>query len=128
MVDLARRMWAAAGPTPEVDEQLRSAVRGWYAADGLEKPHEPVYDRLGAIAVPAALLVGDLDHPPLVASNRAAAARIPGCELVEVPGIDHLPPLRIPDRVIQLITDTLARQQAWISATASYLAPRRSAP
>jgi hypothetical protein len=31
--------------------------------------------------VPAALLVGDADYPPLVKVNKLAAARIPGCEL-----------------------------------------------
>jgi hypothetical protein len=41
----------------------------------------PVLDRLGEIAVPTSLLVGDLDYPPLIESNRQAAARIPGCQL-----------------------------------------------
>jgi pimeloyl-ACP methyl ester carboxylesterase len=54
-------------------------------------------------------MVGDADYPPLVESNRQAAERIPGCEFVFVPGLDHLPPLREPALVLDLITRTLAR-------------------
>ena len=56
--------------------------------------------------MPTSLLVGDADYPPLIQSNREAAARIPGCELTVVPGMDHLPPLREPQRTI---ASTLAR-------------------
>ena len=38
-----------------------------------------------------------------------AAARIPGCQLTVVPGMDHLPPLRDPDLVLATIVTTLAR-------------------
>ena len=69
----------------------------------------PVLDRLGEIKVPTSLLVGDLDYPPLIESNRQAAARISGCQLTVVPGLDHLPPLRDPDLVLTIITTTLAR-------------------
>ncbi len=61
------------------------------------------------ITVPAALMVGDADYPPLVEANRRAAARIPGCEFQFVPGMDHFPPLREPGLVLDLITRTLAR-------------------
>jgi 3-oxoadipate enol-lactonase len=105
---VARRMWGAAGDTPAVVEQTRSAARAWLSAADLEQ-QTPVFDRLGEIAVPAALMVGDKDFPPLVESNRQAAARIPGCEFVFVPGLDHFPPLREPGLVLDLITRTLAR-------------------
>jgi pimeloyl-ACP methyl ester carboxylesterase len=51
---------------------------------------------LGEISVPTLLLVGDADYPPLLQANREAAARIPGCELTVVPGMDHLPPCASP--------------------------------
>jgi pimeloyl-ACP methyl ester carboxylesterase len=82
----------------------------------LEQENPPVYDRLGEIAVPASLLVGDADYPPLIEADKAAAARIPGCELIVVAGMDHLPPLRDPDRVLQTITSTLARA-SWLPRT-----------
>ena len=61
------------------------------------------------ISVPASLLVGDADYPPLIQANREAAARTRGCELTVVPGMDHLPPLREPGLVLRTITSTLAR-------------------
>jgi 3-oxoadipate enol-lactonase len=66
-----------------------------------------VFDRLGEIAVPSALLVGDLDQAWLIDCDRQAAARIPGCRLVEVPGVDHLPSLRVPEQVLDLIRATV---------------------
>ena len=106
------QVWGAAGATPAVMEQLRSAARASISAGDLELQDPPVFDRLGEISVPAALMVGDADYPPLVESNRQAAARIPGCDFLVVPGMDHLPPLREPALVLDLITRTLARA-AW---------------
>jgi pimeloyl-ACP methyl ester carboxylesterase len=75
----------------------------------LEEEDAPVFARLGEIAVPAALLVGDADYPPLVEANKEAAAAISGCEFTMVPGMDHLPPLREPDLVLAAIRKTLSR-------------------
>jgi pimeloyl-ACP methyl ester carboxylesterase len=106
---VVRRIWGAGGDTPVVIEQARSAARASIVSDGLELEDPPLFDRLGEIAVPAALMVGDADYPPLVEANRQAAPRIPGCEFVLVPGMDHFPPLREPGLVLDLITRTLAR-------------------
>jgi pimeloyl-ACP methyl ester carboxylesterase len=107
VADVALDLWARAGRTPEVVGQLRSAAAAWLSQGELEQPNPPVFDRLGEITVPTSLLVGDLDRDWLVASDRAAAARIPGCVFVEVPGVDHLPPLRVPERVLDLIRATV---------------------
>ncbi len=112
LADVMRQVWGAAGATPAVMEQLRSAARASISAGDLELKDPPVFDRLGEISVPAALMVGDADYPPLVESNRQAAARIPACDFLVVPGMDHLPPLREPGLVLDLITRTLARA-AW---------------
>ena len=103
------RIWADAGPTPEVMEQLRSGARAELSSADMQQEDPPVYGRLGEISVPTSLLVGDADYPPLVQANREAAARIRGCELTVVPGLDHLPPLREPGLVLRTITSTLAR-------------------
>jgi pimeloyl-ACP methyl ester carboxylesterase len=103
-------IWGAGegGSTPAVLEQFRSSARAsLFSADAKQDP--PVFDRLGEIAVPASLLVGDADWPPLVEANRQAAGRIPGCEYTLVPGLDHVPPLRVPELVLDTITKTLAR-------------------
>jgi pimeloyl-ACP methyl ester carboxylesterase len=109
LASVMQRVWAAAGATPAVTEQLRSAARAVLSAGDLELEDPPVYGRLGEISIPAALMVGDADYPPLVESNRQAADRIPGCEFLLVPGMDHLPPLREPGLVLDLISRTLAR-------------------
>jgi len=106
---LMQRVWAAAGPTPEVMEQLRSAARAEISSRDLQQPDPPVFDRLAEISVPTSLLVGDADFPPLVEADRQAAARIPGCELTVAPGMDHLPPLRQPELVLRVLTSTLSR-------------------
>jgi 3-oxoadipate enol-lactonase len=109
---LVQRIWGAAGSTEAVMEQFRSAARAYIASGDLMQEDPPVLDRLSEIAVPTSLLVGDLDYPPLIESNRQAAARISGCQLTVVPGMDHLPPLRDPDLVLAIITTTLSRA-AW---------------
>jgi 3-oxoadipate enol-lactonase len=109
LTGVMQRIWGAAGATQAAMEQLRSAARAALVAEDLELEDPPVFDRLGEISVPTSLMVGDADYPPLVESNRQAGPRIPGCEFVLVPGMDHLPPLREPALVLDLITRTLAR-------------------
>jgi 3-oxoadipate enol-lactonase len=108
IAEVALDLWARAGRTPEAVEQLRSGARAWLAQGDLEQPNPEVFDRLGEIAVPTSLLVGDLDRQWILDSNREAATRIPGCVFVELPGVDHLPPLRVPERVLELIRTTVS--------------------
>ncbi len=117
MADVIQRIWGRAGATPDAMEQFRSAARADLSVGDLEEEDPAVFDRLGQISVPSSLLVGDADFPPLVLADKAAAAGIVGCELVLVHGMDHLPPLRDPELVLQTIADTLDR--------ASWLAPDR---
>jgi pimeloyl-ACP methyl ester carboxylesterase len=109
IAELGLRLWAAAGATPDAVEQLRSASKAWLSSAPFQREDPAVFDRLGEIVVPTSLMVGDLDRPSLIVSNIETAARIPGCELIKVPGLDHLPPLRVPELVLKQIADTLAR-------------------
>ncbi|MGH3295059.1 MAG: alpha/beta fold hydrolase [Trebonia sp.] len=109
LAGVMQQVWGRAGATPAVMEQLRSAARAAISAGDLEADDPPVFRRLDEVAVPAALMVGDADYQPLVEANRQAAALIPGCEFLFVSGMDHLPPLREPALVLDLITRTLAR-------------------
>ena len=89
---------------PITGRYLFSATKpGYTSADWVER----IYT--AKMPVPTSLLVGDADYPPLIQANREAAARIRGCELTVVPGMDHLPPLREPGLVLRTITSTLAR-------------------
>ena len=108
MAGAMQRVWASAGPTPEVLEQLRSAARAGLRSGDLEQPDPPVFDRLGLISVPTSLVVGTADFPPLIEADLEAAARIPGCQLTVVPGMDHLPALREPGLVLRTIMSTVA--------------------
>ena len=51
------------------------------------------WDRLGEIAAPTLLLIGDLDLRYLKDGVAHAAATIPGARVVELPGVAHLPHL-----------------------------------
>jgi 3-oxoadipate enol-lactonase len=97
------RLWGAAGTTPVLTELARSAVRAFPNEERFQRPGDPTFDRLGEIGAPTVLLVGDRDMPDLVASNVAAAGRIPGCELIRMPGVDHYPTVRVPGLVLQTI-------------------------
>jgi 3-oxoadipate enol-lactonase len=50
-------------------------------------------------------MVGDKDYPPLIECDDAIVAGIPGCRKIDVPGGDHLLPLRVPDLVADTITE-----------------------
>jgi 3-oxoadipate enol-lactonase len=99
LIAISARAWAAAGVDDTVTDLLRSAVSAWFSEEHNYRQHEPVFDRLGAVAVPTVLLIGDADLPSLIVADEAAAARIPGCELVRLPGVDHFLPLRAPAAV-----------------------------
>ena len=93
-------IWGPAAP-PRRDGAVPFRRPRRHEIGDLEEEDPAVFDRLGQISVPSSLMVGDPDFPPLVLADKAAAARIPGCELVLVHGMDHLPPLREPDLVLQ---------------------------
>jgi 3-oxoadipate enol-lactonase len=100
---VALGMWTTGEPDDAAVAQLRSAAKAWLANGEYEQETPPAFDRLGSITAPAVLLIGDKDYPPLIACDEAIAARIPGCRKIDVPGGDHLLPLRVPE----LITDTI---------------------
>jgi 3-oxoadipate enol-lactonase len=106
---IAQRVWGRTGATPAAMDQLRSMARAIIGNGDLEREDPPFFDRLGEISVPVSLVVGDADYPPLIAANRRAAGRIPGCEFTLVPGMDHLPPLREPDLITRVTISTLGR-------------------
>jgi 3-oxoadipate enol-lactonase len=105
LLRLGLEQWAAAGPDPLITELMRSAQRAWAGEQQFEQAGEPAYDRLGELRAPTVLMVGDKDEPGLIASNEAAAARIPGCELIRMQGVDHYPTVRVP----ALVLDTILR-------------------
>jgi 3-oxoadipate enol-lactonase / 4-carboxymuconolactone decarboxylase len=60
--------------------------------------------RVGAIAAPTVVVVGDADAAIPVAHGERLAAAIPGARLAHLP-TGHLPPLEAPDRLARIISD-----------------------
>jgi pimeloyl-ACP methyl ester carboxylesterase len=103
LVQLGLRLWAGAGADEAAVAQLEAAVPAWFDQADYLREDPPVYDRLHEIQAPSVVMVGDKDRSIAAAVSGAAAARIPGCELIWLPGADHLPSLRCPDQVAETI-------------------------
>ncbi|MCG6494950.1 alpha/beta fold hydrolase [Kitasatospora sp. A2-31] len=103
-------LWGlAGGGTPEADPvaaaHFRAVLPSWFGNVGYQEPDPPAFDRLGEIAVPALLVLGELDRPGIVRLGEEVATRIPGCRLVRLAGSDHYPTLREPEAVARLIEE-----------------------
>jgi len=68
-----------------------------------------VLDRLGVIAVPATVIVGELDIATPPDRAEAIANAIPGAKLVRIPAAGHHAPLENPDAVTAALREHLAR-------------------
>jgi 3-oxoadipate enol-lactonase len=109
LVELGLRTWAATGADELARQQIRSAVAGFFAQDEWITPDPPTLGRLAEIRLPTQVLVGDRDHADVIGCADALVAGLPGCELTELLGADHLLPLREPARLAELISAQLAR-------------------
>ncbi len=111
LVRFGLRLWGAAGDDEAAVAQLQAAVPAWLEQDDYLKADPPVYDRLHELQLPSAVMVGDKDRPILAAVAGATAARIPGCEFIWMPGVDHLPSLRDPAKVLDTILRLAPRSE-----------------
>ncbi len=109
LVDLYGRVWCAAGVTEAIHDQLVAMVAAEERHDGNELDNPEQWSRAGALDVPTAVVVGELDIASMITGAVALAARIPGAELVRLPGADHLPSLREPQAVADVVRRTVAR-------------------
>jgi pimeloyl-ACP methyl ester carboxylesterase len=90
---------AANNPTREKILAASDLGRGW--------PDEAA---LGKIATPTLLLWGEDDDLVPVMFGRAAAAAIPGSELVVLPGVGHIPSIDAPRDFVRILTAFAAGQ------------------
>jgi 3-oxoadipate enol-lactonase len=102
LVEFTIRIWGASGPDPFVSDLARSAARA-FSSYRFQRSDPPAFDRLEQIAAPSVIMVGDRDQAAIIESNEQAAARIPGCALIRMPGVDHYPTIRNPDLVLDTI-------------------------
>ena len=72
------------------------------------QPDPDSFARLTELSAPTSLLIGELEYPMVADCAAAAVARIPGCRVITLPGVDHMVPLRAPERIAALITEALA--------------------
>jgi 3-oxoadipate enol-lactonase len=107
LVALGLRTFAAAGVDDDAEAatQLRSAIAAWFANHPYQVPDAPAFDRLGELATPCVLALGERDQAEVVRCNEEMAARLPGCRLVRMPQCDHLPSLREPETVVRLVLE-----------------------
>jgi pimeloyl-ACP methyl ester carboxylesterase len=74
----------------------------------LERPPEtPALPRLGEIAVPTLIVVGEHDIPDVHAHSGALHAGVSGATRVVVPGSGHLPHLEAPEAFTRLVCEFL---------------------
>jgi 3-oxoadipate enol-lactonase len=120
-VDVNLRMWVA-GPDRSLDD-IAPGVRGsvaqmqrlafehWREVGDAAK-EEPLVDavaeRLGEIAVPTLVLVGDLDRPEMRAIADYLAAKIPGARHATIAGTAHVPSMEKPEEFDELVLGFLS--------------------
>lgn len=91
-----------------VERTRAVAAFGRIPSDGLRAaveclPTHDVVDRLGEIAAPALVVVGELDEETPVAYAEVLAERVPNAELRVIPGVGHLTPAEAPDEFNALV-------------------------
>jgi len=78
-----------------------------------QRPDPPAAERLGSIAVPTLVVIGDLDTSGTRAAADKIAAEVPGARQVRLPDVAHLIGMEAPDRLASLIVEHLAPLPRW---------------
>jgi 3-oxoadipate enol-lactonase len=109
------RFWVdGVGRAPgDVDAAVREAVRRMqleaytHLKDADPEAEQPTVEdiaaRVGEIAVPTLLIVGDHDRPDIIRTVEWLADAIPGARLERIPGTAHLPSMEQPERFTELV-------------------------
>jgi pimeloyl-ACP methyl ester carboxylesterase len=99
---LADPVFARSRQLPGVAARLEEMVGdygGWQFLN--DNPHRaldpPAIDRLGDVAAPTLIMVGESDQPDFHGMAELAAKEIPGAEMVVVPDAGHMSPMDAPD-------------------------------
>jgi 3-oxoadipate enol-lactonase len=98
---------------PDVVDRIRAGIRATRPAGYAGCCHAisalDLTDRIGAITLPTAVVVGEDDQGTPVAASRTIHERIRGSELTIIPSAAHLSNLEQPERFNRAITGLLAR-------------------
>lgn len=87
----------------------------WFLHDQEEVEEPAAEPRLGQIAVPTLVVLGDRDVDQIADIGRSYERGIPGARLVTLAPADHLLPLRVPDRLHPLLLEHFAAVDAALS-------------
>jgi pimeloyl-ACP methyl ester carboxylesterase len=96
---------------PEVRRRVQDMLLVAYEhgeAD-LEEPDPPAAGRLGEVAAPTLVLVGEHDRPDIHAMAGALADGIPGARRVLLGGTAHLPNMERPEEFNRVVLEFLAK-------------------
>jgi pimeloyl-ACP methyl ester carboxylesterase len=103
-------------PPERVPAAIRDRVHAWIAESYRDHASEdpqpeplvpPAVGRLGEIAVPTLVMVGDLDEPATIEACRRLARDIPNARLELFEGVAHMVNLEQPERFARLVLDFL---------------------
>jgi pimeloyl-ACP methyl ester carboxylesterase len=78
-----------------------------YLAEEMEMEEPDAIPRLGEIGVPTLVVLGDSDVAAITDIGNLLAERIPGARRVVLAGADHILPLRVPERLHELLVEHL---------------------
>jgi pimeloyl-ACP methyl ester carboxylesterase len=106
--------WFVAPANTAARERLRAILtahpQNLHPPVELERPPEtPALARLGEIAVPTLVVVGEWDIPDVHAHSGALQAGIRDATRVVLPGSGHLPHLEVPDAFNRVVHEFLTK-------------------
>jgi 3-oxoadipate enol-lactonase len=101
-VELALEIWAPLRTDPATDQLIERMARENTSESAIPdewwlEPERPAAERLEEIRAPTLVVVGDTDHPKILAIADALSSRIPGARRADIANADHLVPLRQPE-------------------------------
>jgi pimeloyl-ACP methyl ester carboxylesterase len=117
LVDMEVRYWVDGPGQPEgrapaaVREKVRAMCLNNYRTQTVEPTARPLdppaFRRLGEIAAPTLVLIGDLDEPACVRIAEALARGVPGARQVVFPGVAHMIPMEVPESFNRTVLEFL---------------------
>lgn len=112
MVQLQLRVWTPLRTDPDVDRRIHDIAMDNRRVDTLDwslsqRLDPPAAGRLGDVAVPTMVIVGERDVPAMAVIGQKLAEGIPGSRKVVIAGADHLPNLRAPEEFNRTVLEFL---------------------
>jgi pimeloyl-ACP methyl ester carboxylesterase len=108
LVEIGLAEWCASGSDDYLAGQLRRSTDADFEQGELEQDNPEQWGLLPEVAVPTAVIAGELDPADSLQASLDLAARIPDAELVRLE-VDHLPQYRNPAAVADVVLRTITR-------------------